>query len=153
MERNKHWLKPITIFWIDKIYTCPISVVPMLYRHGNPSECVIFTEPDPFILPPDPYYSGYNPYLRLRKNLGRKTSSKRSTRPRMKKSRPAAASALLQRAHGVMKRWMCRCTVPSKNYQENSFELQRYVFKKFKFSSSFFQVLSCAGIEPRLIFV
>ena len=46
----------------------PLAVFPnLVYRDGNPSECIIFAEPDPIIVappPPLPPYYSYDPYLR-----------------------------------------------------------------------------------------
>ena len=67
----------------------PLAVFPNLYRGGNPSECVIFSEPDPVILPSPPphipippplppYYSPYSsPYYDHRRR--KKTHDRKDT--------------------------------------------------------------------------
>ena len=76
----------------------PLAVFPNLYRGGNPSECVIFSEPDPVIVPPPPphipippplppYYSPYSsPYYDHRRR--KKTHDRKDTQKfvKMKKN-------------------------------------------------------------------
>ena len=81
----------------------PLAVFPNLYRGGNPSECVIFAEPDPVIVPspppppipiPPPYYL-HDPYLRLRK----KTHDRKNTRKFVKMKKNAHQRRHIQIDH------------------------------------------------------
>ena len=96
----------------------PLAVFPNLYRGGNPSECVIFAEPDPVIVPspppppipippPLPPYYSYDPYLRLRK----KTHDRKNARNFVKMKKNAHQRQHIQIDHHRLYGFRCLVTI------------------------------------------